>query len=137
MALKILVLSFLGAATDNLPSGVLYKVIATYKYTQEDVDELSFDVGEIINVVEYEDPEEQVSVKRETTSLSFTSNLLFLRRKFLTINTNSTRSCSNIARSIHLFIFYVFLQEEGWLMGVKESTGEKGMFPGNFTKPCK
>lgn len=27
------------------------------------------------------------------------------------------------------------LQEEGWLMGIKESTGEKGMFPANFTRP--
>ena len=26
-------------------------------------------------------------------------------------------------------------QEEGWLMGVKESTGQKGLFPANFTKP--
>ncbi|KAI5698681.1 hypothetical protein M8J76_010370 [Diaphorina citri] len=73
-----------GATTDNLPAGVLYRVKATYKYTREDVDELSFDVGEIIRVVEYDDPEEQ---------------------------------------------------EEGWLMGIKESTGEKGMFPANFTRP--
>jgi amphiphysin len=27
------------------------------------------------------------------------------------------------------------MQEEGWLMGVKEGTGEKGMFPANFTRP--
>ncbi|XP_023289428.1 myc box-dependent-interacting protein 1, partial [Orussus abietinus] len=73
-----------GATTDNLPPGVLYRVKATYKYSREDVDELSFDVGEIIRVVEYDDPEEQ---------------------------------------------------EEGWLMGVKEGTNEKGMFPANFTKP--
>ncbi|XP_044005344.1 amphiphysin isoform X3 [Aphidius gifuensis] len=74
-----------GATTDNLPPGVLYRVKATYKYNREDVDELSFDVGEIIRVVEYDDPEEQ--------------------------------------------------QEEGWLMGIKEGTTEKGMFPANFTKP--
>ena len=49
-----------GATTDNLPPGVLYRVKATYKYNREDVDELSFDVGEIIRVVEYDDPEEQV-----------------------------------------------------------------------------
>lgn len=49
-----------GATTDNLPPGVLYRVKATYKYSREDVDELSFDVGEIIRVVEYDDPEEQV-----------------------------------------------------------------------------
>ena len=73
-----------GATTDNLPPGVLYRVKATYKYNREDVDELSFDVGEIIRVVEYDDPEEQ---------------------------------------------------EEGWLMGLKEATGEKGMFPANFTRP--
>ncbi|XP_026824552.1 myc box-dependent-interacting protein 1 isoform X3 [Ooceraea biroi] len=73
-----------GATTDNLPPGVLYRVKATYKYSREDVDELSFDVGEIIRVVEYDDPEEQ---------------------------------------------------EEGWLMGIKEGTNEKGMFPANFTKP--
>jgi len=73
-----------GASTDNLPPGVLYKVKATYKYQAEDMDELAFEVGEIIQVVEYDDPEEQ---------------------------------------------------EEGWLMGCKESTGQKGLFPANFTKP--
>lgn len=51
-----------GATTDNLPPGVLYRVKATYKYNREDVDELSFDVGEIIRVVEYDDPEEQVNI---------------------------------------------------------------------------
>ncbi|XP_057322182.1 myc box-dependent-interacting protein 1 isoform X3 [Microplitis mediator] len=74
----------IGATTENLPPGVLYRVKATYKYGREDMDELSFDVGEIIQVIEYDDPEEQ---------------------------------------------------EEGWLMGVKEGTNEKGMFPANFTKP--
>ncbi|CAG0882044.1 unnamed protein product [Cyprideis torosa] len=73
-----------GATTENLPPGVLYQVRATYRYQKEDVDELSFDIGEIINVVEYDDIEDQ---------------------------------------------------EEGWLMGVKENTGEKGLFPANFTRP--
>lgn len=50
-----------GASTEGLPPGVLYRVRATYKYTREDVDEISFEVGEVINVVEYDDPEEQVS----------------------------------------------------------------------------
>ena len=35
---------------------------AAYKYQAEDVDELNFEVGEIIQVVEYEDPEEQVLI---------------------------------------------------------------------------
>ncbi|CAH0553487.1 unnamed protein product [Brassicogethes aeneus] len=48
-----------GASTENLPAGVLYRVKATYKYNREDVDELSFEVGEVINVIEYDDPEEQ------------------------------------------------------------------------------
>uniref|UniRef100_A0A182YFQ2 Uncharacterized protein n=1 Tax=Anopheles stephensi TaxID=30069 RepID=A0A182YFQ2_ANOST len=71
-------------ATTDLPPGVLYRVKATYKYVREDVDELSFEVGDVINVVEYEDPEDQ---------------------------------------------------EEGWLMGTKDGTNEKGMFPANFTRP--
>jgi amphiphysin len=51
----------LGATTTDLPQGVLYRVKATYKYTREDADELSFDVGDVIDVIEYEDPEEQVT----------------------------------------------------------------------------
>jgi len=63
--------------------GVLYKVRAAYKYVAEDDDELSFEKGEIINVVEFDDPEEQ---------------------------------------------------DEGWLMGILELSGIKGVFPANFTK---
>ena len=33
---------------------------ASYKYQAEDVDELNFEVGEIVHVVAYEDPDEQV-----------------------------------------------------------------------------
>merc|ERR1712106_815278 len=73
-----------GATNDDLPSGVLYQVKAAYKYQAEDVDELQFEVGEVIDVLEFEDPEEQ---------------------------------------------------EEGWLMGVKPTTGQKGLFPANFTRP--
>ncbi|XP_076322723.1 myc box-dependent-interacting protein 1-like isoform X2 [Tachypleus tridentatus] len=73
-----------GASTTNLPPGVYYRVQSTYKYTAEDVDELSFEANELISVVAYDDPEEQ---------------------------------------------------EEGWLMGIRESTMEKGIFPANFTRP--
>ncbi|KAM7343335.1 amphiphysin isoform 4-T8 [Cochliomyia hominivorax] len=74
----------LDATTTDLPPGVLYRVKATYGYVKEDVDELSFEVGDIIRVIEYDDPEDQ---------------------------------------------------EEGWLMGEKEGTNEKGLFPANFTRP--
>lgn len=67
----------------NKPPVYLHKVRATYKYLAEDEDELSFEAGEVIQVIEYDDPQEQ---------------------------------------------------EEGWLMGIKESTGQKGLFPANFTK---
>ncbi|XP_054161471.1 myc box-dependent-interacting protein 1-like [Oppia nitens] len=74
----------IGATTTDLPPGVLYKVRATFKYAAEDSDELSFEMSEIIHVVDYEDPEEQ---------------------------------------------------EEGWLMGIRELNGDKGLFPANFTRP--
>ncbi|VDO96024.1 unnamed protein product [Soboliphyme baturini] len=69
--------------TAALPN-VLFKVRATHRYSAEDTDELSFEAGEIILVVPYDDPEDQ---------------------------------------------------DEGWLMGIKEGTEEKGVFPVNFTKP--
>ena len=56
-----------GANTTNLPPGVLYRVKATYKYVREDADELSFDVGEIIDVIEYDDPEDQVILGLRTS----------------------------------------------------------------------
>ena len=85
-----------------MPPGVLYKVKATYKYQAEDMDELAFEVGELIQVIEYDDPEEQVS------------ELLLVE--------------------VEVTISSIF-QEEGWLMGVRSSTGQKGLFPANFTRP--
>jgi amphiphysin len=41
-------------------------VKASYKYQAEDVDELAFEIGELINVVEYDDPEEQVVSNRQS-----------------------------------------------------------------------
>jgi len=57
----IIIFWFTGATTENLPPGILYRVVATYKYDAEDTDELSFEKGEIISVVAYDDPETQVS----------------------------------------------------------------------------
>ena len=33
-----------------------------------------------------------------------------------------------------LKLMYFYFQDEGWLMGIKESTGARGVFPANFTK---
>ena len=37
------------------------QVLATHPYAGEDVDELSFEPGDVINVIPFEDPEDQVS----------------------------------------------------------------------------
>ena len=83
---------------------MLYQVKAAYKYQAEDMDELQFEVGEVIDVVEYEDPEEQVELQHMSQ------------------------------HEPGLDTVYMF-QEEGWLMGVRSSTGQKGLFPANFTRP--
>ena len=83
---------------------MLYQVKAAYKYQAEDMDELQFEVGEVIDVVEYEDPEEQVELQNMSQ------------------------------HEAGLDTVYMF-QEEGWLMGVRSSTGQKGLFPANFTRP--
>lgn len=59
---------------------LLHKVKAKYKYEADDEDELSFEVGEIIQVIECDE------------------------------------------------------EDEGWLMGIKESDGQRGLFPANFTR---
>lgn len=55
-----LIAIFTGATITDLPPGVLYRVKSTYKYVKEDMDELSFEVGDVINVIEYDDPDDQV-----------------------------------------------------------------------------
>ena len=48
-------------------SSVILQVRAAYKYVAEDDDELSFEKGEIISVIEFEDPEEQVILLLKTS----------------------------------------------------------------------
>lgn len=62
---------------------MLYKVRATHRYAAEDTDELTFDAGEVIAVL---DPREEDQL------------------------------------------------DDGWLLGVKQSDGVRGVFPANFTK---
>lgn len=57
---QIVPYNFSGATITDLPPGVLYRVKATYKYVKEDMDELSFEVGDVICVIEYDDPDDQV-----------------------------------------------------------------------------
>ena len=57
---------------------MLYKVKASYKYQAEDVDELAFEVGEVINVVEYEDPEDQVLAKALPEKFFLLCNFTYL-----------------------------------------------------------
>ncbi|CAB3994554.1 myc box-dependent-interacting 1-like [Paramuricea clavata] len=64
-------------------SRVLYKVEATHPYTGEDEDELTFEKGDIIQVVPYNESDDP---------------------------------------------------DDGWLLGIVESTGVRGVFPENFTK---
>ncbi|KAI0207710.1 Myc box-dependent-interacting protein 1 [Lamellibrachia satsuma] len=47
------------APINQLASGVLFQVQATHPYAGEDVDELSFEPGDIINVIPFDDPEDQ------------------------------------------------------------------------------
>lgn len=63
---------------------VLHKVRATHRYDAEDTDELTFEAGEVLSVLE----------SREEDQL-----------------------------------------DEGWLLGIKQSNGARGVFPANFTKP--
>lgn len=82
VATSVVTTSSSSSSSSNKPPGNLPKVKAQYDYIAEDDDELTLAAGEIIQVIEYDDPEEQ---------------------------------------------------EDGWLMGIKESSGEKGLFPANFT----
>ncbi|KAJ8306814.1 hypothetical protein KUTeg_014898 [Tegillarca granosa] len=44
---------------EKLPPGSLYTVQATHPYKGEDVDELTFEAGELIYVIEFENPDDQ------------------------------------------------------------------------------
>ena len=96
--------------------GVLYQVKASYKYQAEDVDELNFEVGEVVDVVEYDDPEEQVC-----------SNII------LWISNHDEHYVNKINFSIILFLFLLFIG--GWMAnGNQENNGTKRNVPRKFYK---
>lgn len=128
--------SDIGATTADLPPGVLYRVKATYKYVKEDADELSFEVGEMINVIEYDDPDDQVNYDKWQTYDCVTQTEFhadFWPLSFFLF------FFGIFCRSSLSFIFVAHLhsnsKEEGWLMGQKDGTTIKGLFPANFTRP--
>ena len=43
-------------------------MLATHPYAGEDVDELSFEPGDVINVIPFDDPEDQVSADHWSVS---------------------------------------------------------------------
>lgn len=68
---------YLGTTPSDQPK-VLYRVKAAYKYVKEDADELSFDVDEIIDVIEYDDPEDQVHYSHFLSLYQSLKSLLFV-----------------------------------------------------------
>lgn len=78
-------------------------------YTGDDTDELSFEPGDVICVVPWSCDEEQVR------KLGFQFSDVF-------------KTCKSF------FVQCMYFQDDGWLNGVKERTGEQGVFPANFTK---
>ena len=106
---------FVGATTENLGPGVLYQVKASYKYQAEDVDELNFEVGEVVDVVEYDDPEEQVCGN--------TILWILCRGNYV----------HQIIFYMYSFLFLLFIG--GWMAnGNQENNGTKRNVPRKFYK---
>ena len=83
-----------------MPPGVLYRVKATYKYQAEDMDELAFEVGELIDVIEYEDPEEQVRDQQNKIQYSF-SSIIFSGRGMADGCQRINRTKRNVSSKFH------------------------------------
>ena len=88
------------------------QVVATHPYEGEDDDELTFEKGDVIKVVPFEDAEDEVG------SHPHMHNTLPSPLPSPPLPTPPPSH----------------QEEEGWSMGVSERTSRKGMFPDNFTK---
>lgn len=66
-------------------------MVATYKYDAEDTDELSFEKGEIISVVSYDDPETQASSSADRLK---TSNAYDCTRVYYKLRVNRFILCT-------------------------------------------
>ena len=96
---------------------MLYQVKASYKYQAEDVDELNFEVGEVVDVVEYDDPEEQVCG----------NNILWIVNKI----SEWAKCSSNYFLYVIIFVFFI----GGWMAnGNQENNGTKRNVPRKFYK---
>ncbi|KAK1789023.1 hypothetical protein P4O66_014976, partial [Electrophorus voltai] len=104
----------------EMPPGFLNKVKTMHDYNANDSDELELKAGDVVLVVTYDNADEQ----RGRQELEW----------FVRVHEDSELQC----RKQRLF---VLLQDEGWLMGVKEADwlqtkdlSKKGVFPENFTQ---
>ena len=94
----------------------MLQVIAAHPYTGEDEDELSFDKGEIIHVIPYDNPDDEVCVL-----------MLIFRLKFWTLP---------LERSLQLSLWLVYdynyyytkFGSEGWLFLDNHNSGAGGAY---------
>ncbi|XP_060660044.1 uncharacterized protein LOC132793904 [Drosophila nasuta] len=91
----------LDANTADLPPGVLYRVKATYGYVKEDVDELSFEIGDTIRVIEYDDTEYQVMLSKLSTMLANPCTVFHLFPQSLRINAYAR--CPSKCTRMHIY----------------------------------
>lgn len=99
-----------------------------HDYAATDSDELDLKSGDIVLVMPFVSPDEQVS----------NSSNLYIYEKFMVLKL-IVNSCQ-VHRPL-LFCVFVEVQDEGWLQGVKElhwlqnkDLAAKGVFPENFTQ---
>ncbi|KPP71640.1 myc box-dependent-interacting protein 1-like, partial [Scleropages formosus] len=110
----------------EMPPGFLYKVVVMHEYTASDADELELKSGEVLLVVTFDKPEEQVGVGVATSPECGDCCKCACPTKVRLCVNSPSAACS---------------QDEGWQMAVKESywlenkdLKAKGVFPENFTQ---
>lgn len=107
----------------SVPCSFKIQVKAIHDYAATDNDELELKMGDIVLALAFDNPDEQVGC------------LWFI------IFSNLSRHDADSSLVLSDFAFCVCVQDDGWLMGVKEShwaqnkdISAKGVFPENFTQ---
>jgi hypothetical protein len=93
-------------------SDVLETRIATHDYVGQDDDELTFKKGDIVEVIPFADPDDDVCLNGDSHGATTTT----------TTGPNHP-----------FFLFPCPAQEDGWMNG--RMKGKEGLFPSNHTKP--